>query len=453
MKLDFLTGSAHSGSDAGNGGGKIAAGRPTTVPRHDPVPGALDDARPVIRVGLGVAILFFGLLVGFALLAPISGASQSVGEVTASGTPIIIQPERGGVINQYQVTEGQMVEAGQPLVRLNGVRSAAEAQQAQARRDALRAQQTRLTAERDGSEAIAFPPDLMARASDPAVTSAMQAQQAIFVRHRSVMQADRRIADTQLATAQAQRVSSARQLALIRDELASVQTLYDKGFARKSQLRALQRSAAQLEADTRSGVGDVERTSLQARRVSDEQAMQVATQLGEVEEQLAQVDPALKIKQYDARRDLLRSPVDGRISGLARLGPGSVLSPGQTVMEVVPSARALIVETRIKPTDIDDVRVGAPVKLNFTSVKPSGQTSFNGKVLTLSPARVKDGEKGEDHYRAQIGIDDPRTLMQAGIRLQPGLPVSVQVVTRDRTVFDYLFSPLIDTMRTGFREE
>jgi HlyD family type I secretion membrane fusion protein len=452
MKLDFLTGSAAGNGDGGKGTGKPPH-RPTIVPRHDPLPGQLDDARPVIRVGLGVAILFFGLLVGFALLAPISGASQSAGEVTASGTPVIIQPERGGVINQYQVREGQMVKAGQPLVRLNGVRSAAEAQQAQARRDALRAQQARLVAERDGADAIAFPPELMARMSDPAVTASMQAQQAIFVRHRSVMAADRRIADTQLATAQAQRVASARQLTLIRDELASVQTLYDKGFARKSQLRALQRSVAQLEADTQSGAGDVERTGLQARRVSDEQAMQVATQLGEVEEQLAQVDPALRIKQYDAQRDLLRSPVDGRISGLARLGPGSVLSPGQTVMEVVPSSRSLIVETRIKPTDIDDVRVGAPVKLNFTSIKPSGQTSFAGKVLTLSPAQVKDGERGEGHYRAQIGIDNPKSLARAGIRLQPGLPVSVQVITRDRTVFDYLFSPLIDTMRTGFREE
>lgn len=451
MKLDFLLNTGGGGGGHSGGEGSAAKPTPPITPRHDPVPLALDDARPIIRTGVATVALFAALFGGFALLAPISGASVSAGEVMTSGTPAIIQPETGGVVGQIFVSEGQAVKAGQPLLRLNGVRSAAAAQQAQAKRDALRATQARLIAERDGAASISFPADLVARGTDPAVQSAMTGEQAIFARHRAVMDADRRIAQTQQGTAQAQRTAARRQLALIRDELGSVQTLYEKGFARKSQVRALQRAAAQLEAETATGGDEVARSGLQSARLANDQMMQTVAQLSQIEQQLAQTEPALRVTRYDENRDLLRAPVAGHVSGLARVGPGSVLGGGQTVLEVVPSDRTLIVETQIAPSEVDNVRTGLKATLNFTSVHPSGRSTFDGHVIALSPNRIET-DKGA-HFRALIAVDDAKAIRSAGVAIQPGLPVSVQIKTKDRTLFDYLFSPLIDTMRTGFREE
>lgn len=412
----------------------------------------LDDARKPVRTGLIAGGAFIGLLALFAAVAPLSEAAVTEGEVVTSGDRILIQSERSGLVSRLLVQEGQRVAANQPLVQLNGIRSAAAAEQAQARRDALRAQQARLIAERDGAEAIIFPPDLLARRNEPAAASAMASQQAIFTSHRNVMLADRRIVEQSRSAAEARQASARQQLALIEDELTGIRQLYARGYARKSQLRALERAAAQLQADSAVTSGDVEKSTLESARLASQQMMQTVAELGRVEQELAQVDPALRVRQYDARQDQLRSPVAGRVSGLTRVGQGTVLRGGQTVMEIVPDHRTLIVETRVKPSDIDDVKVGSVATLRFTTVNPHGRSDFEGKVVTLSPAPVADGQ-GRGEFRAQIAVSDRTALQKAGIALNPGVPVSVQIRGRDRTLMDYLLNPITDAFSRMFREE
>ncbi|RHW18355.1 HlyD family type I secretion periplasmic adaptor subunit [Sphingomonas gilva] len=444
MKLDFL-----SLGGSGDGRPGLPAFDLFKSPRRGPR--ALDDASRIIRVALIVAGSFFGLFLLFALLAPISGAAVAQGEVTAGGTRIVIQPPVGGVVSELLVGEGEHVEAGQPLVRMNGVRSTAAAEQAQARRDALRALQARLIAERDGLDRVAFPPDLTRRSGDPAAASAMASQSAIFARRRETAGADRAIQSTERATAEAQRVAAGRQLALIRDELAGIRSLYRRGYARVTQVRALERAAAELEGQRATAAAAVARADLASARLADQQVLDIVTQLGKVDEQLAQADPALRVTRYDAERDTMRAPIAGRVSGVARVGPGSVIGAGETMMEVVPDGRAMIVEARVAPGDADDVRVGMPATLRFTTVNPRGDSTIEGRVAAFSPARVAE-QNGPGYFRAQI-IVDPNALAGSGLTLRPGLPVMVNIKTQSRTLFDYLFAPLEDAMSTGFREE
>ena len=161
----------------------------------------------------------------------------------------------------------------------------------------------------------------------------------------------------------------------------------------------------------------------------------------------------MRVTRYDESRDLLRAPMAGRVSGVARVGSGSVLRAGQSVMELVPAGRALIVEAQVRPGDIDDVRIGSPAMLRFTTVNPRGQSSFDGKVVALSPTRIADEKGGPGHFRAQIAIPDPARLAAQGVDLQPGIPVAVHIKTHERTLFDYLAAPLEDAMSGGFREE
>jgi HlyD family type I secretion membrane fusion protein len=444
MKLDFLS--------AGGPGGNSETWKKFELFRAPPEPRPLDDASRVIRVGVIAAGIFFGLLVLFSALAPISGAAVATGEVITSGSRIVVQPLAGGLVAEVLVREGETVRAGQPLVRMNSVRSAAAAQQAQARRDALRALQARLIAERDGADEIAFPPDLVGRAGEPHVASALATQSAVFRRHREILDAERAIAATELTASDAQRAGARKQLALIEDELAGIRKLYAKGYARVTQVRALERAAAELQAQVASGTASVSRADLQSAKLANSQVMNVVAELGKVEEQLAQVDPALRVSRFDEARDTLRAPVAGRVSGLAKIGPGTVVGGGSTMMEIVPDGRSLIVEAMIRPEDIDDVRVGAPATLRFTSVNPRGQSSFEGKVVALSPARVSDG-KGGSFFRAHVMVDDPAELERNKVRLQPGVPVAVHVKTHARTLFDYLFAPIEDSMSGAFREE
>ncbi|PCD02442.1 hypothetical protein COC42_13555 [Sphingomonas spermidinifaciens] len=438
MKLDFL----HSGG-AAPGGRAFAIWEPAA-------PRSLDDARHIVRTGLIVAGLFFGALLAFAFLAPISGAAMAPGEVTTSGDRIVIQPAAGGVVTRLLVREGQWVKAGQSLVELNGVRSAAAFEQAEARRDALLARQARLVAQRDDSASITYPAPIVARRNQSAVAAAIATEDAIFRRHREIRDAERGMAAADTDAAVATRTGAQRQLALIRDELAVMRGLYEKGYARRTQVRALERAATELETQTITGGAGIAKTRLEQARLSESQMVQIVSELGQVEAQLAQLGPALRVSRYDASLAELRTPVSGRVYGVAGVGQGAVVAGGTTLMQVVPDRRALVVEARIKPQDIDDVRVGQTTRLRFTSVNPRTHGSVDGRVTTLSPAPIS--ERTGQYYRAQIIVSDPDALVAQGVRLQPGLPVSATVETQARTLADYLLAPLGDAFSRAFRE-
>lgn len=413
----------------------------------------LDDASRPIRIGLIGAAIFFGLFFVFALFVPISGAAIATGEVSVSGAKLVIQPASSGIVAQILVREGQAVVPGQPLVRLNGVRSGAQLRQAQAKRDALRAAEARLIAERDGKEQLLFPADLAQRWDDPVARDAMSSQRALFDKHRAVLGADRGISGSQLEAARAKLVAAEKQLGLIRDELADYRKLYAKGFARKTTIRSLERTEAQLLAETLTGKAAVEQAELAQGKTNDGQQLALLSELREVQDQLAQIEPQLDISKYYADLDLMKAPVAGRVSGVAQVGPGTVVSGGRTLMEIVPDGRALIVETQVKPQDIDDVRLGTEAIVRFSSVNPHGQSAFKGKVITLSPARIGQEGGQPGYYRAQVMLEDPDAVRRAGIELQPGIPASVNIKTKNRTLIDYLLAPFSDAMSKSFREE
>jgi HlyD family type I secretion membrane fusion protein len=450
MKIDFPQ---FGGADGGKGA-KLPLHRrliERRMRRLDVRP--LDDASRAIRIGLIGAGIFFGLFLLFALLVPISGAAIATGEVSVSGSRLVIQPVSSGIVAEILVREGQPVAAGQPLVRLNGVRSGAQLRQAQARRDALRAAEARLLAERDGKAVLLFPADLTQRWNEPTVRDALASQRALFERHRSVLGADRGISDSQLTQARARVAAAEQQLALIQEELADYRGLFAKGFARKTTIRSLERNEAQLKADVLSGREAVQQAELSLGKTNDAQQMAIVGELKSVQDQLAQVTPQLDITRYQADLDLMRAPVAGRVAGVAQVGPGTVVSGGRTLMEIVPNGRALIVEAQVKPDDIDDVRLGTEATVRFSTVNPHGQTAFKGKVITLSPARVGTESGGAGYYRAQIVIEDAEALRRAGVELQPGIPASVNIKTKNRTLWDYLMSPFSDAMSKSFREE
>lgn len=444
MKLDFMPG-------FGGGGGSLRrAWVERRMRRLDVRP--LDDARGPVRAGLIGLAVFLGIFLLFALLAPISGAAIAEGEVTVAGSRLLVQPEGAGIVSEILVHEGQQVQPGQPLVRMNGVRSSARLRQAQARYDGLRAVEARLIAERDGSPSLSFPRDLAGRGMDPAASAAMRAQQAIFLRRQPMLAADRTIVSARLDAARARHESSVTQLRLIRDELAGIRALHRRGFATITRLRALERTEAQLVADVAGGVAAATEAEMLRDRTGDGQQMEIVQQLAEVQQQLAQVAPELDVTRYAADRDLLRAPFAGRVSGIASIGPGTVVGSGRTLMELVPSGRAMLVEARVRPQDVDDVRVGQQASVHFSSVNPHGRSRFIGRVVTLSPTRIEDG-RNPPYFRVQIALEDVRGAAAEGVALQPGLPASVHIETQSRTLFDYLFAPISDAFSRSFREE
>jgi HlyD family type I secretion membrane fusion protein len=414
--------------------------------------GALDDARGPVKLGLiAIGIFFVGFLL-WAAFAPLSGAATASGVVTVAGDRQKIQAAAGGVVSEVLVREGQAVRAGQILVRLNGVASGARLDQTDARRVALIAAQARLVAERDDADRIAFPQDLLFRQGEPVVAQAMRNQTALFDRRKAVIDAERRISEGRVTAGSAQAVGARQQLVLIRQELADVERLHRQGYAPISRVRALQRARIDLEAEVAATAVGAEEARLTGLRQEADRAGQTIDQLRVVQDSLAQVNPEMRITTQGAERDLLRAPFAGRVVGLNGAGPGSVLGSGEAVMEVLPSERALLVEARIKPQDVDDVHVGSHATVRLSSVNPHGRSSFDGTVTTLSADRLTDPQTGEGYFLVLIALN-PEQLASADVDLQAGLPATVNVTTERRSFLDYLLRPLGDAFSGAMREE
>ena len=419
----------------------------------DEVPkGALDDVRGPVRIGLIGLLVFFGGFLLWAAFAPMSGAAVAPGVVTVAGERQPVQSLNGGVVERLLVKEGDTVLAGQVLLQLNGVASGARLSQAQSQRDALRASEARLIAQRDDRDLIAFPPALLQRRQEPVVANALANQQALFDSNRRVVEAERAIAQTKVNSAQAQVAGCNRQLALVREELQGVRKLYNRGYAPKSTLVALERTAVDLQTRAATGSGALLEAKLAAAQAEDARLARIVDELRQVQSQLAQVDPQLTVSRYAAERDQVRAPFAGKVVAVAHLGPGSILSPGARVTDLLPQDRAFVVQARVRPQDVDDVKVGGEAHVRFTSVNPRGRSNVKGVVTTLSADRLADQRTGEPYYLAFIALD-AEEVRRDGLDLRAGLPATVNIRTAKRTFLSYLLAPLSDAMSRAAREE
>lgn len=414
--------------------------------------GALDDSRKLVRFGLLVLFGFFGILLVWAALVPLNGAAVASGVVTVSGNRQGLQTLNGGVVEQVLVREGQTVKAGQVLIRMNGLAAGGKYQQTQAQKDALKAAEARLVAERDNTPEMGVPPELQTRMAEPSVRQALANQRALFDSRKRVLDADRGIYDARVRQARSEADSPSQQLRYVREQVAGMRSLYQRGFAPKSTLFELERLRVELEAQAISGEAKVAEAELTAAKAEQTRVGDIVDQLRLVQDQLQQVDPDLAVAKYNAERDVVRAPLAGAVVDLARLTPGSIIGSGDKVMDILPSGRGLIVEARIKPEDIDDVKVGSVADVRFTTVHPRGPSKVTGTVTTLSADRLTDEKTGAGYYLAYIALDT-RDLDKDDLTITAGLPASVNVRTAKRSFLSYIFAPLLDAFSAAGRQE
>lgn len=154
----------------------------------------------------------------------------------------------------------------------------------------------------------------------------------------------------------------------------------------------------------------------------------------------------LALKQID-----IRAPQSGRVHQLAVHTIGGVIAPGEAIMQIVPTADALVVEARVAPQDIDQVRVGQPAALRLSAFSQQTTPEVEGQVDRISPDLIEDQKAGVAYYAVRIALSQS-SLKQAGqLELKPGMPAEVLLRTGQRTVLSYLLKPLTDQASRAFR--
>jgi HlyD family secretion protein len=441
----------------------------TTLVIASPSPTVTDDP-PVGRsllAGFVLTVVGFGGFCAWAALAPLSSAAMAPGTVTADTNRKTVQHLDGGVVGEILVRDGDHVEAGQVLMRLDDLETRSTVTLLEGQRRAYAAQEARLLAEQRRADRLVFPASLANLRGDPDMAEILTGQERIFDSRRASLHGritvtHQRIAqyEAQIGALEAQLASGRGQLELIREELVGVQELADKGLERKPRLLALKRQAVDLEgeqgeyanriAQAREAIAESE---LEIIRMEADDQREVASDLRDVQMRMAEVKEKLSAAQVRQGRREVTAPEAGTVVHLRYFSTGAVVSPGGPILDLVPRDDRLVIEARVRPTDIDVVHVGLPARVIFNAFKMRTTPQLEGTVALVSADAMTDERTGVPYYTARIVVD-AKELDKLGKRqLQPGMPAETMIVTGERTMLEYLLQPINDTFRTAFREE
>jgi HlyD family secretion protein len=425
-------------------------------------------ARGFIRFGIVCIALLGAGLGGWGATAKLKGAIISSGHLRVESQRQVVQHPDGGVVGKIFVREGDVVDAGEVLIQLDGTTLQSELAVMESQLFELMARRGRLTAEQTDSDSIIFDSELLAAAeTNPEVQALMDGQQALFVARRGTM--DRQIEvmrerqdqiREQISGSSSEIAALKRQSELIEQELVGQRTLLKKGLAQASRVLSLEREAARLEgqrgqtvAQTAQLKGQISETEIELLRLGAtrrEEAITTMRDLGYRELELK--ERRIALTEQLSRLDV-RAPLSGIVLDMAVYALKSVVRAAEPILYIVPSDSALVVDAQVDPIHIDLVHFGQEAVLTFTAFNTRTTPQLFGTVSKVSPDAFLDEQTKRSYYRAEVMLREGELAKLKGQELVAGMPVEVFIQTGERTPFNYLVKPITDYFNRAMREK
>jgi HlyD family type I secretion membrane fusion protein len=426
------------------------------------------SARFPLALGFVSIFLLVGSLGAWSVGTQIAGAVVAPGVLEVESERQVIQHPDGGVVGEILARDGDKVEAGDVLVRLDGTFLRSELAIVEGQLLELFARKARLEAEQHEAGTLEFdaPPTFMTVSAEE-VEEQIDGQRSLFeARRSSLAQNVQQLREQQDQVASqiegilAQQTALSRQLELIEQELADTQTLFDKGLVQAPRLLALQREEARLHgeignltaatAEARTRIAGLE---IQRLTLYDQRREEAITRLRDLSySEIELKERRLNIVERLARLDI-RAPVSGTVFGSKVASVQSVVQAAEPMMYLVPGDQPLQVSARISPIQIDRVYTGQDVALMFTTFNRRTTPEVPAKVIRISPDAAMDEATGETFYEAVILPDEAALREIAHLQLLPGMPVEAYLKTQERSPLSYMTQPLTVYFQRAFREE
>jgi HlyD family secretion protein len=435
--------------------------------RPEESPSATRSLRRHAVFGAAVMIFLVGGIGAWAAMTHISGAVIASGQVVVESNAKKVQHPEGGVIAELRVKEGDMVKAGDLIIRLDDTLVRANLQIVVKQIDELLAQEARLLAERDGVDEIAFPKDFLARAEKESdVAAAIKGHKTIFENgvvtrknRREQLEEQVKQLSSSIEGLEVQRDARQQELELIKKELATVEDLLKKGQATLPRFTALQRDRTRIDGergklvtDIAAAKGSIAEKRIAILRLDDDFRGEVVKGLAETRAKLAELVERRSAAEDRLARILVRSPQAGRVHGLSVHTVGGVLQASETAMMIVPQEDKLLVDAAIDPADIDEVRLGQKAIVKFTAFSDRQLKDIDGEVINVSPNTFEDQATKRRYYMVKIKVDQALDSQGKLLPLVPGMPVEAFLTKGDRTVLAYLLKPLRDQFDRVWKE-
>ena len=455
----------------------------TTLPTYhnhqEILPGMEQGHRSSADNGMGIArFVFFGLLcltvfVGgsayWAHQAKLDGAVFADASLVVEGNRKTVQHFDGGIVRTLLVADGDMVVAGQTLLRLESTEIDVTVDVLSSQVGELIVRRARLLAQLKTADA--FPLPKMETLLDGALSErhwyasyltqkelfdtelrARRTEEEILVQRMESLQQE-------VAGLQEQRDSNTRQSKISETELQSLETLFAKGLvtgnrvsainAEIERLRGADASLKTAQARAENEIGQLQLTGVSQKAL---RAEAITTELARIEAQLAEIGPQLSGALERRNRVEVKAPVSGHVVNLAIFTTGGVVRPGQAILEIVPDGEDLIAEARVKTTDIERLEIGQTARVRLTAFEQEEVPEAIGKIAQISADSLQDDRTGEEYFVVQVAMDERQSAQVASLDLVPGMPVGLFVNTGERTALSYLTAPLRDRLQRTFIE-
>jgi HlyD family secretion protein len=420
-----------------------------------------------LHLALGFSALIV-LLVGFgswASLTSISGAVIAPGSIQAVLANQVIQHSSGGIVSKIRVRNGDIVEAGDVMLVLDGTLSRAELSTTNLRQAELLARGARLEAEAVGASDIAFP-ETLTLDHDTSVAQMIAGQQEIFEARRasrakeaeSLEQRKLQI-QAQIEGAIAERSSAYTQIEIISGEVRDQESLFEKGLAQASRLNTLRRQKAALEGslgrlnsqigESRERIAELEtefvRKDLNLREEN-------AVELREVRSEILSLREREIALQDNLDRLDIRAPISGMVHGFSVQALQSVISPADQLAQIIPLGQEVVISTRAQPINIDEIHIDQDASLRFSALNQRVTPVLTGKVTRISADVFSDPNTGASFYQVEITPLQGELSKLGEMTLMPGMPVEGYISTASRTPLSYLMKPFMDYFSQAMRE-
>lgn len=443
-------------ADTGRDATRARPNRPTTSIRRE------------ILAGVAGMVAMVGILGGWAVATSFSGAVIAPGVLVVESSSKKIQSATASLVREVLVDNGDRVEAGDLLVRLDDTVARANLTILSRSVDEFTLRRSRLLAERDGTAALALPPEIVARAAtEPELAKLIAAEQRVFelratVRRNKRDQLEKRIeqARQMVRSLEAQSAAKEHERDLLQAEFDTVEGLFRKNLVGLQRVGALNRDTARVagelaqlngnRAETVSRIAEFELAILQ---IDQDLRSEVAGELRDVQGRLAEYEERRNAALDALTKTELRAPQGGIVQQLSVHAAGALVAANEVVMMVVPVQERLFVDAQISPKDVDQIRVGQPVSLHFSAFNPRTTGTVRGEVANVSADRTVDARDSRiAYYTIRIAFDTDADPVARTLRLVPGMPVEAFLETEQRSVVSYFLQPLGEQMNRAFRE-
>ncbi len=436
---------------------------------------SLPSAWPEAISGAVVGGIFFVGFIGWAALTPLDAAVVAQGSVIAAGNRQAVQHLDGGIVRALHVSEGAEVTEGDVLLELDDTDLKSQERALFGRLIELEAHRARLLAEDNRPSALKGPVrwDTLNVADRAAADAILDRQRRELLARSDAKSARTTILQHKIEQLNARLPGYAqekdailRQLNLLDGEITRLSDLREKGLTTVGRLRELEREQASLQGNVGRIDSEISGTlealseaKVEIISLGAELRVDRAGELREVDTMLSEVAPRYEAVVAQLGRTRLRAPASGHVVSLTAFTVGGIIEPKAHVMDIVPKARALIIEATVPPESGEDISIGAAAQIRLIGVGERNAPVIHGVIDKVSADKLIDEYTGMSYYRIEASVSDEElgrlfpSAVTGSNSVRPGIPAEVVVPIRQRTALQYLVEPLTQAFWKSFREK